>query len=181
MESHCNDIDTPIIHIKEVSSCRKNTTFYSPSFGGGGGNKRYNLDCGKRSVMVGAIYKVGSWFDALGIICQRVNPKTGALGDEFTRGPAGGTGGKARIKRCKQGEVAQGILANSRRFVNRLVAFCSKWVPARKAPVFSTDGRCGERQRNRCKRFGGSSGGSTSAFFCPRGKVGKAFRGKYGW
>jgi hypothetical protein len=171
-----------IQRLQRLATASKSTTpteFKTPLFGGSGGTRSYNLDCGNRSVLVGSIFKAGSWFDALGIICQRVNPQTGALGDEFTRGPVGGTGGNARIARCNDGDVAQGVSTRSGQFVNRLVIFCSRWDPSRKAPVFSGSTRCPSGE-NRCLGFGGTSAGRSDAFFCPSGKVGKAFRGKYG-
>lgn len=171
-----------IQRLQKLARSSKNTTtteFKTPVFGGSGGNRSYNLDCGNRSVLVGAIFKAGSWFDAIGIICQRVNPQTGALENEFTRGPVGGSGGNARIARCNDGQVAQGVSARSGQFVNRLVIFCSSWDRSRKAPVFSRSARCPTGE-NRCLGFGGSGGSRSDSFFCPSGKVGKAFRGKRG-
>ena len=97
-----------IKRLKRLAAARKSTKsteFKTPLFGGGGGNRSYNLDCGNRNIMVGMIFKAGSWMDAIGIICQSVNPQNGELGSEFTRGPVGGSGGKARIKRCSNGKV----------------------------------------------------------------------------
>ena len=155
------------------------TEFVTPSFGGSGGKRSYNLDCGNRAVLVGGIFKSGLWLDALGLICQRVNAQTGALGDEFTRGPVGGSGGQARIRRCQDGFVAQGVTSRSGQFVNEILIFCRRWEPSRKAPVFSTSTRC-SKKRGRCLGLGGIGGDKSDLFFCPRGKVGKAFRGKYG-
>ncbi len=172
-----------IIALAKKRKKAQRTEFVTPTLGGSGGNRSYNLDCGNRAVLVGAIFKAGRWFDALGIICQRVSPQTGKLGDEFTRGPIGGGGGDARIKRCNEGDVIQGAKARSGQFLHRLAIFCSPWEPARKAPVFSTNENCvGDRTRNRCKGLGGNDlGGSQSdVFFCPRGKVGKALRGRHG-
>ena len=155
------------------------TEFVTPSMGGSGGKRSYNLDCGNQAVLVGAMYKSGLWLDALGIICQRINPQTGALGDEFTRNPIGGTGGRARIARCNDENVVQGARGISGQFVNRIVFFCSRWDPAKKKPVFSRSGRC-RKGSDRCTGFGGSGGSPSDMFFCPNGKVGKALRGKYG-
>ena len=157
-----------------------NTEFSTPRFGGGGGNRSYNLDCGSGSVMVGGIYKAGSWLDALGIICQQVNSSTGALGREFTRGPVGGSGGIARIGRCHRGNVVQGVRGRTGQFVNSIGLRCSRWDASKKAPVFSEDAPCREGS-DRCTRVGSSSGGDFSdSFYCPPGQVGKAFRGKHG-
>jgi len=154
------------------------TEYSTPLFGGAGGNHSYNLDCGAGSIMVGAIYKSGSWMDALGTICQRVNSQTGALGDEFTRGPVGGVGGSAKTARCPQGQAVQGIVIRSGQFVNGGTFFCRDWLTAQKQPRYSTTVHCEE---GTCRSFGSGSGGYNESFFCPSGKVGKAFRGKYGW
>ena len=151
--------------------------FSTPLFGGSGGNRSYNLDCGNGAVMVGAIYKAGLWMDALGIICQQVNPQNGALEREFTRGPVGGTGGQAQIARCASGRVAQGIRAFSGQYINKLNMRCSQWDASKKAPVFSEICNPGTVA---CLTFGGNGGSASDHFFCPGGMAGKAFRGKYG-
>lgn len=151
--------------------------FSTPLFGGSGGNRSYNLDCGNGAVLVGATYKAGLWLDALGIICQQVNPQTGALEREFTRGPVGGSGGQARIARCRAGDVAQGIRAFSGQFINEFHMRCSQWEPGRKAPApgqFCNPGSVS------CLTIGGSGGAPSDLFLCPAGTVGKAFRGKHG-
>ena len=153
------------------------TEFSTPSFGGSGGNRSYNLDCGNNAVLVGSIYKSGMWMDAIGIICQRVNPSNGSLGNEFTRGPVGGSGGRARHSRCPNGQVAQGIVARSGQFIDGGSFFCRDWLASQKKPRFSTEGHC---QEGSCRAFGNRSGGYNDAFYCPNGKVGKALRGKYG-
>ena len=158
-----------------------NTEYSTPRFGGSGGTRSYNLDCGSGSVLVGAIYKSGSWLDALGIICQRVNSSTGALGSEFTRGPVGGSGGTARTRRCNQGNVVTQLRAFSGRFVNSFSLSCGQWVPSRKAPN-AASGNCGT-ETDQCLNVGGTSlfgHKSSDIFKCPSGLVGKAFRGKYG-
>ena len=157
-----------------------NTEFKTPLFGGSGGTRSYNLDCGSGAVLVGGIYKSGSWLDALGIICQRVNSTTGALGSEFTRGPVGGTGGTARIKRCNQGNVITNLRAYSGRFVDGLLVSCGQWVPSAKT-ARAASGRCGT-SADQCMRIGTSTAFSkiSDVFKCPSGLVGKAFRGKYG-
>ena len=94
-----------IRRLQALAAARKSTPpteFSTPLFGGSGGTRSYNLDCGNQSVLVGAIGNSGSWIDAIGIICQQVNAQTGALGNEFTRGPVGGSGGYAYTWRCNQ-------------------------------------------------------------------------------
>jgi hypothetical protein len=158
-------------------SSTTNTEFSTPRFGGSGGTSSYNLDCGSGSVMVGGIYKAGMWLDAIGVICQRVNAQTGALEGEFTRGPVGGSGGIARTSRCRQGRVVQGVMGYSGQFVHGLSFRCSPWDTSKKAPIFSTSSRCIE---DRCTFLGSSSGSRSDNFYCPSGKVGKAFRGRKG-
>jgi hypothetical protein len=154
-----------------------NTEFKTPLFGGSGGTRSYNLDCGSGAVLVGGISKAGLWLDALGIICQRVNSSTGVLGDEFTRGPVGGSGGIGRIGRCNRGNVVQGVRVSSGRFINFISFRCSRWDSSKKAPVYTESGSC---VGDRCPTIGGSGGTASDTFFCPPGKVGKAFRGKHG-
>ena len=169
--------------LKRLAAARKSRTpteFSTPRFGGSGGTRSYNLDCGNQSVLVGVIFKSGMWLDAIGIICQQVNAQTGALGNEFTRGPVGGSGGLARTKRCNQGNVVQGIWTRSGQFIDFGTFLCSPWIPAQKKPVFSTSGRC---TGDRCRvRFGNVDYGvpNSGNFFCPSGKVGKAVRGRRG-
>ena len=171
-----------IQRLKGLSSSSSSTTpteFSTPLFGGGGGTSSYNLDCGNNSALVGVIYKAGMWLDAVGIICQQVNSQTGALGNEFTRGPVGGIGGLANTNRCNQGNVVQGIWVRSGSFIESGTFVCSRWVPSQKKPVFSTSTRC---EGDRCStNFGSSYGAPNSGnFFCPDGKVGKAIRGRHG-
>ena len=168
-----------IQRLRTLSSTQSTASpeFSTPLFGGSGGTRSYNLDCGNGSVLVGAIYKAGLWMDALGIICQQVNPQTGALEREFTRGPVGGSGGAARIARCGPGRVAQGIRAFSGQYINKFDMSCREWEASKKAPVFGTICNPGTVA---CPTFGGMGGARNDPFFCPAGMVGKAFRGKYG-
>jgi len=170
-----------IKRLRTLSTTTSSTTapeYSTPIFGGGGGNNSYNLDCGNGAVLVGATYKAGLWMDALGIICQQVNPQTGALEREFTRGPIGGTGGQAKIARCASGRVAQGIRAFSGQYINKFYMRCSQWDTSRKAPVFSEICNPGTIA---CLTFGGSGGSASDPFFCPASMAGKAFRGRSGW
>jgi len=168
-----------IQRLKTLSTAKSTapTEYSTPLFGGGGGKYSYNLDCGSGSVMVGGIFKSGMWLDALGIICQQVNTLTGALGNEFTRGPVGGSGGIAKVGRCDNGKVVQGIKAFSGQFVNGFLLWCSPWNQSLKAPVYSEATTC---TGGRCQAIGNFSGSTSNNFFCPSGKVGKAFRGKRG-
>ena len=169
-----------IQRLKSLSSTSQSTppTEYStPLFGGSGGNRSYNFDCGNQSVLVGAIYKSGMWLDSLGIICQQVNPQSGALGNEFTRGPVGGTGGSGRIARCDQGDVVFSINVRSGQFINGGMLHCKPWDALRKQPGTLPARLCNTSRV--CVTFG-ANGPSNDAFACPSGKVAKAFRGKRG-
>ena len=176
-----------IIALSKKKKKAQKTEYRTPRMGGTGGNRSYNLDCGKNAVLVGAIFKEGSWLDALGIICQRVIPHTGTLGDEFTRGPVGGSGGTAKERRCHDGDVIQSIQrARTGRFVDHIVFKCSQWEPSQKAPRFSRNFECDDTGGG-CELIGGHGAGLmfigahfNGPFFCPKGKVGKAFRGRYG-
>ena len=170
-----------IQRLRTLSSTSQSTTpteYSTPLFGGSGGTRSYNLDCGTQSVLVGVVYKSGMWLDAIGSICQQINPQTGALGNEFTRGPVGGSGGIAKIARCNNGQVVQGFKARSGQFVHGGSLLCSPWDQAAKAPQYS---ECvASCPSGRFKTFG-AGGTPSDIFFCPSGKAGKAFRGKYGW
>ena len=168
--------------IQRLAAVRRSTPpteFKTPLFGGGGGNRRYDLDCGNQSVLVGVISKSGLWLDAIGIICQQVNAQTGALGNEFTRGPVGGSGGLAKTKRCNQGNVVNGILIASGSFIEKGTFLCTRWIPAEKKPVDRRDANC---SADRCTTSFGNSWGvpNQTGFYCPAGKVGKAVRGRRG-
>lgn len=155
------------------------TEFTTPSFGGSGGVRSYNLDCGRGSVMVGLINKSGSWIDAIGIICRKVNARTGQLGEEFTRGPVGGVGGTARIEKCPSGAVMNTVVASSGQFVNHLGHVCYTWDAGRKRP----NGKFRDRNGNGAFVRAGTPCtfcSRSDTFICPTGKAAKALRGRYG-
>ncbi|MGB0910066.1 MAG: hypothetical protein ACPGYT_06860 [Nitrospirales bacterium] len=174
-----------IIALSKKKKKAQKTEYKTPRMGGTGGNRSYNLDCGNEAVLVGGISKAGSWLDALGIICQRVNPQSGQLGDEFTKGPVGGSGGSARHARCRNGHVVEGVKVFSGQFVNGIQLYCGRWNPSRRAtPISRTSCRGTDRI---CPMIAGLTSSSmrggtarNSVFSCPTGKVGKAFRGRYG-
>jgi hypothetical protein len=155
--------------------------FPTPAFGGNGGNRSYNLDCGQDAVMVGLIAKSGSWLDAIGVICRKVNPQNGNLGEEFTRGPKGGSGGTARITKCPFGAVINSAKVQSGQFVNLFATQCYVWEPASKKPTRKYRDR---RNREVFPRVGepcfGIGCSYSDQFVCPTGKAGKALRGRYG-
>ncbi|GKS57232.1 hypothetical protein YTPLAS18_07590 [Nitrospira sp.] len=124
--------------------------FTTPTFGGGGGTQAYNLDCGSGAVMVGVMSKSGFWLDAVGIICQSVNAQNGTLGETFTRGTVGGSGGQAKSTQCIPGGVIQRIVVGAGQYVELGTIFCREWLSLQKKPRFSTD-RC---QAGTCTSFG---------------------------
>ena len=161
----------------------RSTEFETPLLGGGGGKRRYNLDCGPNGVMVGVTTKSGSWIDALGLICQEVN-RDGSLGEDYTRRPVGGSGGTGRISRCDNGRVVGGFHARSGMFVNGVTMFCPPWDSAKKQPRNFKSSKDIKNCNTDCA-FAGKNGTpfgghKSDNFFCPGKKVGKALRGKYG-
>ena len=81
------------------------TEFVTPAFGGSGGNRSYNLDCGNGAVLVGATFtrQDPGWM-AIGIICQRINHSERELWEmNSLEDQIGGSGGRARIhRRCDE-------------------------------------------------------------------------------
>ena len=167
---------------RATSTSTSSAEFRTPLFGGSGGNRSYNLDCGREAVMVGYTSKSGSWLDAIGIICQRVDRQTGNLGEQFTRGPRGGPGGVARPSQCPSGSVVGDILTRTGQFVNFVSSACFEWDASRKA--------LGEpRRRSNGVSFFAHAGtnclgnvgcNANGEFICPPGKAGKAIRGRHG-
>ena len=173
-----------IQRLRELAASRRSTRrteFETPLFGGSGGNRTYNLDCGNRSVMVGIIYKGRTWIDALGTICQRVDPSSGNLGEEFTRRAVGGSGGDARHLRCPEGRVVGGFLTVSGQFVNKIIIHCPRWDASNKKPHgYNVNAAIVGTHRFGTKTDLGIFPSTSDVFMCPNGKVGKALRGKYG-
>jgi hypothetical protein len=161
------------------------TEFTTPLFGGSGGTRNFNLDCGSSGVMIGMTFKAGNWLDALGLICQRVN-RDGSLGDQFTRRAVGGSGGVGDLRKCEDGRVVGGIRVQSGFFVNTFSFYCPQWDASRKQPmnfssfsdIRSCDHVCEVVGRAHLTPAIGST--KSDHFFCPGSKVGKALRGKYG-
>jgi hypothetical protein len=155
----------------------------TPTFGGSGGTKSYNLDCGRGGVMVGLMFKSGSWIDEIGVVCRKVSASTGRLGEEFTRGPVGGAGGDPRISKCVSGGVIGSVVdAQWGQFLNHLVLGCYEWDASRKRPgriqkvAPSINIQVLVKAGSQCGLLCNFSG----RIVCPSGKAGKALRGKYG-
>lgn len=146
-------------------------------FGGGGGVRNFNLDCGSTGIMTGALARWGSWMHELTILCRRVNTTTGQLGSEFSVGPTVGTaGGQSQPAiRCPDGLVVAGIQTiRYGSFVHNMLFACAPWNPR--------DKKVDETGPNRLLWLGPAvtGGVDSSAYSCPSGKVGKAFRGRSG-
>ena len=154
-------------------------------FGGGGGNRSLNLDCGSRGVMVGAFGKVDGWITQLGLTCQSVNSRTGALGADFTRGPVGGVGGREKAQaRCPENHVAVGFRIATGSYVHHIQFLCGLW-DAREKRVREEDISFLPADNPIFRLFGaphnfGSGDLRRAAFGCSPGKVGKALRGRHG-
>lgn len=171
-----------IRRLQRLAAARKSTPsseFVSPLFGGGGGNRSYNLDCGSGAVMIGVMGKVGMWLDSLGAICQRVN-SNGQLGAEFTTRTTGGVGGAVEIKKCPSGRVSVGASAETGSFVEALVLNCWRWDAANKTFLNHASGDAGfiwlAPEDYYINRFNPDH----DFFKCPASKVLKALRGKSG-
>ncbi len=166
-----------------LNSVASATEWSTPTFGGSGGTRSYNLDCGRGAVMVGLTYKSGSWIDEVGVVCRKVSSSTGRLGEEFTRGPVGGAGGDPRISKCVSGGVIGSVLdVQWGNFVNHVVLGCYEWDASRKRPgriqkvAPSIDIQVLVKAGSQCGLLCNFSG----RIICPSGKAGKALRGKYG-
>lgn len=95
-----------------VSPSNAGAAEQSPFYGGNGGNKAYNLNCGAKAAIIGLNGRFGLHIDQLGLICQKIRAD-GSLGEIFTKGPVGGTGGQSANARCKPKDVAGGVLVTN--------------------------------------------------------------------
>ena len=149
----------------------------TPTFGGSGGNRSYNLDCGRGGVMIGLMYKSGSWIDQIGVVCRKVDSRSGRLGEEFTRGPKGGAGGLPKFSKCRPGGVIGSVQdAQWGNFLNHLVLGCYNWDASRKRPgskqivaptiKIHIQVKAGSKCGLLCKFSG--------RFVCPSGKAGES-------
>jgi len=109
----------------------------SPVFGGSGGNKNYNLNCGNNAALIGVNVRKGMYLDQISIICQRIK-NDGELGDVFSKGPVGGNGGSGYSSRCKPKYVSGGVYIAWHRVgpitgpVTTLDLQCSRWSSSAK-------------------------------------------------
>ena len=148
----------------------------SINFGGGGGTRSYNLDCGSGGVMIGGDSNAYAHMDQMIVFCRAMNANGTLLEEKYTKGPVGGMGGDDLGFRadCQAGRVVTGVKVQAGGFVNIVEFLCEAWDSSRKEPVF-------ENSPFRTK-IGASCVGCTRyrTFRCPRGKVAKALRGKSG-
>src|SRR5262245_77068 len=102
--------------------------YKGPLWGGTGGIRSYNLDCGSTGVMVGLYGKAGLWVDQIVVRCRTVNGD-GTLGSYYSKGPAGGSGGEGANAECPSGSVVGVMAAVSGGFINDVSVQCYLWVP----------------------------------------------------
>lgn len=152
--------------------------YKGPIWGGGGGSFSYNLDCGSTGVLVGLYGKTGQWIDQLGITCQKVNAN-GTLGEEYTRGPIGGTGGAGKTSRCKAGSAISGMASSTGSFIDKLIAVCCTWSATTRR-VDPDPRKCTGAEIGEYGVLGIFTLVRNALVTCPAGKVGKALRGKHG-
>lgn len=122
-----------IRRLKRLAAASKSTTEQRSAYwGGSGGTRNFNMDCGSGGAMVGLVAKWGSWLDQLGVMCRKIN-SDGRLGSYYTRGPYGGSGGAISVtKQCSSDSVIYGFGARTGAYVNKLTFQCQKWNPGRK-------------------------------------------------
>ena len=147
----------------------------SPTFGGTGGTRPYNLDCGSGGVIIGGHSTGYSHMDQMIVHCGAMNPNGTLSEEKYTKGPVGGMGGQYGGRAdCQTGRVVTGIQVDTGGFVNLITFLCEAWDSSRKEPIFEKSPfttrigvRCGGCKRNR-------------KFRCPRGEVAKALKGRLG-
>ncbi len=115
--------------------------FPTETFGGKGGTRNYNLDCGPNGIMTGVMSKGSNITHQLLVICRNVNPFTGALGEEFTRGPVGGMGDRdGIIRRCRNGRVVTRLEIAAGDFLHGMLLGCETWRADRRQPLQTPGG-----------------------------------------
>lgn len=151
--------------------------YKGPLWGGTGGTSAYNLDCGSSGVMVGLYGKSGNWVDQIAIRCRVVN-SDGSLGNYYSKGPAGGSGGAGASADCPSGSVVGVMAAVSGSFINDVSIQCFVWLAAtRRLDRKQYKGIYGIGDPVSPVSLGAVSNAVVS---CPDGLVGKAIRGKSG-
>jgi hypothetical protein len=94
------------------------------AYGGPGGGP-FSLDCGRHAVLVGLNAVSGQYLDRLGVLCARFK-SDGTLGETFTRGPTGGTGGTLRNSaQCPGQQAVSYFTIDYGLFVHRISIGCN--------------------------------------------------------
>lgn len=152
----------------------------SAMLGGSGGTRTYNLDCGPNGIMTGGMAtRATKSIEQLVVICRTVNASTGALGEEYTRGPTGGMRGyHDTIQRCQDGLVVTRLEVSAGDFIVTLVLRCEIWLPDIRQPLQSPD-RVNTLVLGEICGFC-SKGTGPQGFRCPGFRVAKALRGRSG-
>lgn len=148
----------------------------SLTFGGTGGTRPYNLDCGSGGVLIGVASKGYATTEQMIIHCRAMNANGTLSEEQYTKGPVGGMGGDFLngSRDCQADQVVTGIQVTTERFVNIIEFLCETWDSSRKEPIFEnspTRIRIGINCVG-CKRH--------RTFHCPRGKVAKVLKGRSG-
>jgi len=163
----------PLLALVSLPSLVQGQEFKSPIWGGSGGTRSYNLDCGNTGVIVGVYGKAGLWLDQIGIMCQTINAD-GTLGGTFTRGPTGGSGGASTNERCNPGYVVAEAYGHAGSYVNGVQLDCYRWNSGTRRVDFS-------KYSNYVALAGPSILFSPQdKVRCPEEKVAKAVRGRSG-
>lgn len=151
--------------------------YKGPLWGGTGGTRSYNLDCGSTGVMVGLYGKDGTWVDQIAVRCRTVN-SDGSLGSYYSKGPTGGSGGAGANAECPSGSVVGVMAATSGSFINDVSVQCYAWIAStRRFDHHQYKGIYGIGDPVSPVSFGAVSNAVVS---CPEELVGKAIRGRSG-
>jgi len=86
----------------------------------------FDLNCGRDGVLAGVSGRGDWWMDQLTARCVRVNNDGTWSGGIFTRGPTGGTGGKAFTRDCPQNFAATQIAGTTGWYVDVLRLGCRR-------------------------------------------------------
>lgn len=148
----------------------------SLTFGGTGGIRTYNLDCGSGGVLIGIDSKGYATTEQMIIHCRAMNANGTLSEEKYTKGPVGGTGGDELNGGgdCQAAQVVTGIQVTAEKFVNIIEFLCETWDSSRKEPIFENSPSRIKIGINcvGCKRH--------QTFHCPRGKVAKVLKGRSG-
>jgi hypothetical protein len=123
------------------------------------------LSCGCGTVVAGVSGRVGSWLDAVSLLCRAVGA-SGALGETTVSAAYGGSGGALVRAACPEGMVAGGLggrMSDADQKLSGLTVVCYGW---------NASGRALDRSRRGLVVMNGSVGNSTvSPVDCPSGDM----------